>query len=138
VNRRASTVRRLDFHVRTAVKFLLNHRGKRRAIRRGYAYRAIGSLGASIIGFDGPGATYLVRSDDLLGQWAFEGKGFDEDKLGRVVEHLGAHGTLIDVGANVGVTTLPALRRFGFERAIAIEPSPDNVRLLRAALALTR
>lgn len=136
MNGKGSTVRRLDVQARTVVKFLINHRGKRRAIRRAYAYRAIGRLGATIIGFDGPGATYLVRPDDLLGQWAFEGKGFDQDKLGRVMEHLGAHGTFIDVGANVGVTTLPALCRFGFERAIAIEPSPDNVRLLRAALAL--
>jgi hypothetical protein len=132
-------VRRAELHARRGVKFLLNYHGQRRAIRRGYAYRAIGRLGASIIGFDGPGGTYLVRSDDLiLGRSAFEWQGFDEDKLGRVVEQVGAHGILIDVGANVGVTTVPALCRFGFEKAIAIEPSPDNLRLLRAVLASTR
>jgi FkbM family methyltransferase len=44
----------------------------------------------------------------------------------------------VDVGANIGTTTLPALARYGFERAIAVEPEPENVRLLRANAALNR
>lgn len=55
---------------------------------------------------------------------------------------LGGHGALrsrswfIDVGANIGTTVVPALALHGFERAIAIEPEADNVRVLRANLAL--
>ena len=42
----------------------------------------------------------------------------------------------IDVGANLGTHTLYALREAGFERALAIEPDPRNLPLLRANLAL--
>jgi len=43
---------------------------------------------------------------------------------------------LLDVGANIGTTTVAALMNHGFERAIAFEPEPENVRLLTANLAL--
>ena len=42
----------------------------------------------------------------------------------------------IDVGANLGTHTLCALREAGFERALAIEPDPRTLPLLRANLAL--
>jgi FkbM family methyltransferase len=46
--------------------------------------------------------------------------------------------TFVDVGAHIGTTTVSALAHQGFERAVAIEPDPDNLRLLRANLALNR
>lgn len=55
---------------------------------------------------------------------------------------LSAHGestdskVLVDVGANIGTTTVAALARHGFGRAIALEPDPDNVRLLQTNIAL--
>lgn len=42
----------------------------------------------------------------------------------------------VDVGANIGTTTIPALVQHGFARAVAVEPEPGNVRLLKANLAL--
>lgn len=42
----------------------------------------------------------------------------------------------IDVGANLGTHTLYALQEAGFQQAIAIEPDPRNLPLLRANLAL--
>ncbi len=44
--------------------------------------------------------------------------------------------TFVDVGANIGTTTIAALVAHPFGRAIAIEPAPDNQRLLRANIAL--
>lgn len=44
--------------------------------------------------------------------------------------------TIVDVGAHIGTTTIPALLHHGFDRAVAIEPDPDNLRLLQANLAL--
>jgi FkbM family methyltransferase len=44
--------------------------------------------------------------------------------------------TIVDVGAHVGTTTLTALAHHGFARAVAIEPDPDNVKLLRANIEL--
>jgi FkbM family methyltransferase len=40
----------------------------------------------------------------------------------------------VDVGANIGTTTVMALRRHPFSAAVALEPSPDNFRLLRLNL----
>jgi FkbM family methyltransferase len=45
-------------------------------------------------------------------------------------------GPLIDVGANIGTTTVPALYENGFTRAVALEPEPRNVRLLRINIAI--
>ena len=47
-----------------------------------------------------------------------------------------AHRTFIDVGANIGTATIPAILSHGFGSAVAIEPDPENVRVLRANVAL--
>lgn len=44
--------------------------------------------------------------------------------------------TLLDIGANMGVISIPAVARGLFDRAIAIEPTPSVCRLLRANVAL--
>lgn len=43
--------------------------------------------------------------------------------------------TFIDVGANIGTSTVVALRQ-GFARAVALEPAPANLALLRQNIAL--
>lgn len=43
---------------------------------------------------------------------------------------------LIDVGANIGTIVIPAIRRGLFKTGTAIEAHPNNVRLLRANIAL--
>jgi FkbM family methyltransferase len=42
--------------------------------------------------------------------------------------------TFLDVGANIGTTTIPALRIHGFVRAVACEPEPRNLLLLELNL----
>jgi FkbM family methyltransferase len=49
---------------------------------------------------------------------------------------LAGHETIVDVGAHIGTTTISALSQQGFVRAVAIEPDPDHLRLLRANVAL--
>ena len=44
--------------------------------------------------------------------------------------------TFLDLGANIGTTTVAALRRHGFPRAVAFEPEPRNVELLAHNLLL--
>jgi FkbM family methyltransferase len=43
---------------------------------------------------------------------------------------------MIEVGANIGTTTLAAYRSEAFSRILAIEPDADNLRLLRANLVI--
>lgn len=42
--------------------------------------------------------------------------------------------TLVDLGANIGLTSLWLVKKYGFRKVIAVEPSPDNVELVRANL----
>jgi FkbM family methyltransferase len=42
----------------------------------------------------------------------------------------------VDVGANIGTTTVPAILSHGFGTAVAIEPEPENVRVLRLNVLL--
>lgn len=44
--------------------------------------------------------------------------------------------TLVDVGANVGTTTVAAIIRHGFGYAVAVEPNPANVTALFTNIAL--
>jgi FkbM family methyltransferase len=44
--------------------------------------------------------------------------------------------TFVDVGAHIGTTTVSALARHGFGRAVSIEPDPDHLPLLRANVSL--
>ncbi len=48
----------------------------------------------------------------------------------------GKFDTIIDVGANIGVTCIPAVRRGLTRRAFAVEPDPSNFNLLMANLYL--
>jgi FkbM family methyltransferase len=54
----------------------------------------------------------------------------------RASDLLAGGGTIVDVGANIGTTTVSALSVHGFDRAVAIEPDPENCLLLRANVAL--
>jgi FkbM family methyltransferase len=47
-----------------------------------------------------------------------------------------ARGQFVDVGANIGTETVPALLRHGFSAAVCVEPDPNNHRLLRSNLVL--
>jgi FkbM family methyltransferase len=54
----------------------------------------------------------------------------------REAGRLSEGGVIVDVGAHIGTTSIMALIEHGFSEAVAIEPDPDNVRLLRASAAL--
>jgi FkbM family methyltransferase len=46
--------------------------------------------------------------------------------------------TLVDVGANIGTTTIPALRDYRFTTAVACEPDAESATLLRANCVLNQ
>lgn len=83
----------------------------------------------------------VSTTDKVIGRELFLHGQFDFDKLELALtilkrEGMAAPKHLIDVGANIGSITIPALCRGLFETASAIEPHPANLRLLRANLAL--
>jgi FkbM family methyltransferase len=86
---------------------------------------------------------FLATADAGVGRHLFVARSRSEF---RVLEHaltwLSAAGirlpedpVFVDVGANIGTTTVVALRRHSFASGVAIEPSPDNVELLRLNVA---
>lgn len=86
---------------------------------------------------------YFVPTRDVLGKLTFLEGGFEqqvmESAVGLLEERLGrsplAGRTFVDVGANIGTSTIPALKTLGARHAIAIEPAEGNCRLLRANVA---
>jgi len=87
------------------------------------------------------GALFLVKTEDKhIARSLFSKQGRGElGVLARAVKAIEgllgkgaiAETTLVDVGANIGTTTVPALLSHGFGAAVALEPEPANVRLLR-------
>ena len=81
---------------------------------------------------------WVSTSDRFVGRETFLTGGFDDGAMERILAALEHHSpgfslagrTVLDIGANIGTTTVPLLRRFGAQRAIAIEPVPANGRLL--------
>ena len=93
-----------------------------------------------------PLGTFLVATGDRkVGRQLFEREGIKEMKMLRraatVLEEL--HGTaaiegrtFVDVGANIGTTTVASLIGFPFGTAVSFEPDEENHRLLRANVLL--
>jgi FkbM family methyltransferase len=85
------------------------------------------------------GLTFLVSTHDPKMAKFFASRKRNElrvleSALG-ILGGSGSGGTFVDVGAYLGTATLAALRS-GFTNAVAVEPEPGTVRLLRANVAL--
>lgn len=88
--------------------------------------------------------TFQVSQDDFLRRTLFCDRTFERELLEGTIELLrktdrlppAGGGTWIDVGANLGVTTVGALRLGGVGRAICIEPEPANFACLEENIAL--
>jgi FkbM family methyltransferase len=86
---------------------------------------------------------FFVATDDTgVGRRVFvRGKRRDMTTLANGLAELAARGiqpppepVFVEVGANMGTTTVMALRRHGFATAVALEPSPQNIWLCRLNL----
>lgn len=83
----------------------------------------------------------VSTADRVIGRELFLHGEYDFSKLDAALSLLSRAGYpapdhLIDVGANIGTITIPALKRGRMRTATVIEPHPGNLRLLRANLAL--
>lgn len=83
----------------------------------------------------------VSTADKVIGREVFLHGEFDFAKLQTALAVLAREGHpapthLVDVGANIGTITIPALKRGLLQTATAIEPHPHNLRLLRANIAL--
>ncbi|CAN5158545.1 hypothetical protein BH23ACT9_BH23ACT9_33690 [soil metagenome] len=103
------------------------------------AFHAIRRLSPAVVADRGDARFLVSTGDQVIGRTTFMKGAYDLDAMDRAValltRHLGrdpvAGLTVIDVGANIGTTTIPLVQRFGAEQVVAIEPSPENFVLLQ-------
>jgi FkbM family methyltransferase len=101
---------------------------------------------SAYLSVESAGATYLVRTEDqAMGRMLFvKGARGEMTLVERAVNLItavaGEDGTVgrafVDVGANIGTSTIPALMHHGFGSAVCFEPEARNVLNLRANLLL--
>ncbi|MDQ6839641.1 MAG: FkbM family methyltransferase [Actinomycetota bacterium] len=78
-------------------------------------------------------------SDREMGPHIWTDAGYEEADLAWILEHLGhpqQGRTVVEVGGNVGTTTVPLLVRFGAQHVETFEPASGNIKLLRCNLIL--
>lgn len=120
----------------------LLHADRRKAFARELFYRLAARFTPGIV-VESEGLRYVMSTGDHgAGMTLFMGKDVDRSTLTSVVTALGRFGegpprggAFVDVGANVGTTSVTALGAFGFDRAYCFEPFPGNVDFLRTNLA---
>lgn len=117
----------------------------RRQMRRQLLLALIERHVTRIVAVDGDGIRYLIDTADRgpITLRIFSEGTYEEPLVTRVSDLLAdvldeprplENRAFVDVGANIGTATLVALKRFGAATALALEPHPANLRLLRMNL----
>jgi FkbM family methyltransferase len=75
------------------------------------------------------GGRVTLRWDEVVGRTLLRDGSFERAELRAMLEHVTTEATVVDIGANVGLVTVPLALAGG--RVIAIEPLPENVERLR-------
>jgi FkbM family methyltransferase len=122
-----------------------NRDGYRKVAGRDYAFRALRRF-TPYAGVESDGISYLVSTGDYsIGRETYMYKGYDADVMERLIDlasrEVGRrpfleNKTFIDIGANIGTTSIPAQIRFGAASGFAFEPAPDTFKLLKCNLVL--
>lgn len=102
------------------------------------AFHGIRRLSPAVVANRGEYRFLVSTADDVIGRTTFMKGAYDLDAMDTAValmtRHLGrnpvADRVAVDVGANIGTTTIPLVKRFGARRVVAVEPSPGNFALL--------
>ena len=82
---------------------------------------------------------YLLGSSDWISKKLFIDKSFDYRILTKAIKFLGkkhSKSTLVNIGAHIGSTCIPAIKENKFKNSIAFEPTKRNFRLLKANIFL--
>ena len=127
----------VEVHLRAATKYLVNYHGQRNSIARQYLFDLCGRISPNIAVQVGGIRYFLSTADREVSRKTFISGGFEQEKVSqtlRLIEERTGQSVVgkewIDIGANIGTTTVPAVRLFGAAHVWAFEPSPDNVTLL--------
>jgi FkbM family methyltransferase len=134
---------RLRLHAFNLMKVLFV-RSERGPIVRRYAFDAARQVTPAIVASAGAHTYLLSTADKSLGRATFSAGEYEMNVMRSAVdliaEEMGQDPVrgkvFLDIGANVGTTSVPAAAGWGASRVIAVEPSPDNLKLLRCNVIL--
>jgi FkbM family methyltransferase len=126
------------YHTKAAAKWMLNYRGSRESIFRQYVFDLCARVSPSIAVEANGIRYYLSTADKEVSRKTFMRGEFEQEKL-RIAVDLVESATgrslvgkeWIEIGANIGTTTVPAIKVFGAAHVWAFEPAPGNLGLLR-------
>lgn len=133
---------RWDRAARDAAKIAFDYQGDRHTALRHLRYAVVRTSAPLLAAPFGPGQVVVDARDEEIGRRVFLTGGYERAHMEAALRYLStasiptAGSVFVDVGANVGTSTIDALLLFGFGRAMCFEPAPDNARLLRANLVL--
>ncbi|HWG73091.1 MAG TPA: FkbM family methyltransferase [Acidimicrobiales bacterium] len=119
-----------------AVGLAFNRGGRRMVLRR--AFFDLAHYATPVVAVQSNGLTYYLNTGDhVVSRETFVAGDFEEAVMAGALAVLERYGhklrgrTFVDIGANLGTSTIPAVARFGASHALAVEPEPTNYELLR-------
>jgi FkbM family methyltransferase len=133
---------RWNRRVREAGKFAFNYRGARSYGLRSILFSRLGRHSRLLLAPFGKAELLVSAEDQELGRTVFIRGDYERMYMGAALGYLENEGhsctgkTFIDIGANIGTSTVDALANFGFARAVCFEPDSRNFKLLRLNLVL--
>ena len=129
--------------VRESAQWALGYNGARGTARRAFRFSRHGRHDPLLVAPFGDGLMIVDPRDQEVGRVVYMRGEYQRRYFTTAVDHLRTttglvprDKTVLDAGANIGTTTIDAIRQSGFARCISFEPDPANVRLLRANVAL--
>ncbi len=133
------------FNARNVARVARNTGGARREALRACIFLLARRL-TPFVGVEHDGVRYVLSPRESAGVCfpTFVRGYFDEETVRSMIVALAQHAgmptieglTVLEVGANIGTETVSLLVHHGIERVVAVEPDSENVRILRANLAL--
>ena len=80
--------------------------------------------------------SYILHRNETISNSIFIDNEFDFYKIKRVLKIIKTKYYLLDIGANIGSISLPAIKRDYFKKAICFEPDKESYRLLKANILI--
>lgn len=125
-------------HMRQLLKAAKGTSAERRMLRRTYEFQMLARLSPTVEVRSADLRYFINTGDQAVGRAVFLEGEFDERymaKAVRLIEQTTGKrvrgSTMLDIGANIGTSTLLALRRHDFGQVVAFEPDPTNFDLLK-------